>query len=50
MRNRPKYLAHKLHEALNNDDGVNYGALSRLLNTCEKVRRRNISSEREKGE
>jgi uncharacterized protein YpiB (UPF0302 family) len=37
VRNRPKYLAQKLHEALHDGDEVNYGTLSRILNTCDKV-------------
>ncbi|CAB3986629.1 annexin A6-like [Paramuricea clavata] len=36
VRNRPKYLAQKLHEALHDGDEVNYETLSRLLNTCDK--------------
>ena len=38
VRNHPKYLAEKVHEALHDGDEVNYETLSRLLNTCDKVR------------
>ncbi len=37
VRNRPKYLAQKFHDALHDGDEVNYETLSRLLNTCDKV-------------
>ncbi|XP_028396288.1 uncharacterized protein LOC114520254 isoform X2 [Dendronephthya gigantea] len=36
VRNHPKYLAEKLHEALHDGDEVNYETLSRLLNTSDK--------------